>query len=107
MDSWQGDIFGKADDKNREKLNIRPNIHQMHNCMQMSYHEGERKGVNGDSSSVVVHSKNAAFDNSHVSGPDSMVPEEKKRETDLKMCHKIHFYSAWSCKCLLCKYMDI
>lgn len=51
----------------------------------------------------MVHSKDATLNNSHVPGPDSMMPEGKKkiRERNLKMFHKIHFYSTWSYKSLV------
>lgn len=38
----------------------------------------ERKGVNEDSL-LMVHFKDATFDNSHVPGPDRMMPEKKNR----------------------------
>ncbi len=52
--------------------------------------KGEKKQQFGDSSLVVVHSKDATFDNSHVPGPDSMVPEkqkDKKRVTFIQLIH--------------------
>ncbi len=58
--------------------------------------KGEKKQF-GDSSLVVVHSKDATFDNSHVPGPDSMVPEKQKDYKCVTFIQLIHVQFVNTC----------